>query len=218
MIQCRLAQYSTRHHCESRIAAIPIVTGEFCKWLMRLSCCEVIAQLFLYRFTGPGWQRIVAPPCPNRIFRESQGLGARRSGPPEMMGPSLRCVQRGMSATGKSRHSGNRAPLGHHDIRYPYTACGPTCGALSGHPTPGAWGYRGGYAGGYRIPQPERKFPRKYNALADRSPGRINPDSPLGAPPLGLPISPSVADSIFRRFNVPSQIATHHSPPRGRER
>ena len=27
---------------------------------------------------------------------------------------------------------------------------------------------------------------------------------------LGLPISPSVPDSIFRRFIVPSQIATHH--------
>jgi hypothetical protein len=60
------------------------------------------------------------------------------------------------------------------------------------------------------IPQLACKFPRKYKALTDRSPGRINPDSPLGAPPLGLPISPSVPDSIFRRFNVPSQIATHH--------
>jgi hypothetical protein len=60
------------------------------------------------------------------------------------------------------------------------------------------------------IPQIACKFPRKYKALADRSANRINPDSPLGAPPLKLPISPSVADSNFRRFNVPSQISTHH--------
>ena len=60
------------------------------------------------------------------------------------------------------------------------------------------------------IPQFACKFPRKYKGLADCSANRINPDSPLGAPPLGLPISPSVADSIFRRFNVPSQIATHY--------
>jgi hypothetical protein len=33
VIQCRLAKYSTRYHCESRTAAIPIVTGEFCNWL-----------------------------------------------------------------------------------------------------------------------------------------------------------------------------------------
>jgi hypothetical protein len=86
----------------------------------------------------------------------------------------------------------------------PYPAIG--CSASGGY----AWGYAGGYVWGFRIPQLACKFPRKYKALADRSPGRINPDSPLGATPLGLPISPSVPDSIFRRFIVPSQIATHH--------
>ena len=46
------------------------------------------------------------------------------------------------------------------------------------------------------IPQLACKFPCKYKALADRSATRINRDLPLGAPPLGLPISPSVPDSI----------------------
>jgi hypothetical protein len=55
------------------------------------------------------------------------------------------------------------------------------------------------------IPQLARKFKRKYKALADRWPDGINPYLSLG-----LPISPSVPDSIFRRFIVPSQIATHH--------
>jgi hypothetical protein len=65
-----------------------------------------------------------------------------------------------------------------HDA--PYSAIGrPVSGGY-------AWRYRGGYAGGYRIPQLASKFPRKYKVLADRSPGRINPDLPLGAPPLGL--------------------------------
>jgi hypothetical protein len=40
------------------------------------------------------------------------------------------------------------------------------------------------------IPQLACKFPRKYKALADRSATRINRDSPLRAPPLGLPIVP----------------------------
>src|SRR5262249_15727638 len=35
------------------------------------------------------------------------------------------------------------------------------------------------------IPLPACKLPRKYKALADRSAIRINPDLPLGAPPLG---------------------------------
>jgi hypothetical protein len=61
-----------------------------------------------------------------------------------------------------------------------------------------------------RIPHLACKFSSKYRAIEDRSATRINPDLPLGAPPLGLPISPSVPDSIFRRFNVPSQIAPHH--------
>ena len=52
------------------------------------------------------------------------------------------------------------------------------------------------------IPQLACKCPSEYRALGDRSATRINPDSPLG-----LPISPSAPDSIFRRFNVPSQIA-----------
>src|SRR6516165_7776203 len=60
------------------------------------------------------------------------------------------------------------------------------------------------------IPQLGRKLQCKYNALAYHALTRINPDLPLGAPPLGLPISHSVPDSIFRRFIVPSQIATHH--------
>src|SRR6516162_6736979 len=37
VIQCRRAKYSTRYHCESRTAAIPIVTGEFCNWLFLVS-------------------------------------------------------------------------------------------------------------------------------------------------------------------------------------
>ena len=51
---------------------------------------------------------------------------------------------------------------------------------------------------------------RRVRHLANPLRCAYNPDSPLGAPPLRLPISPSVADSIFRRFNVPSQIALHH--------
>src|SRR6516162_753866 len=39
VIQCRRAKYSTRYHCESRTAAIPIVTGEFCNWLSGESSC-----------------------------------------------------------------------------------------------------------------------------------------------------------------------------------
>ena len=114
------------------------------------------------------------------------------------------------------------APLRHHNIQY------PTPGTQHRHAVPypasgrPAWGYAGvthgvtlGVTLGVSvppscIPQPACKFRCKYKALADRSATGINPDLPLGATPLGLPISPSVADSIFRRFNVPSQIATHH--------
>jgi hypothetical protein len=75
-----------------------------------------------------------------------------------------------------------------HQHVVPYPAIGrPASGGY-------AWGYRGGYAGGYRIPlcipQLACKFPHKYKALADRSASRINPDSPLGAPPLGAPLVP----------------------------
>jgi hypothetical protein len=72
----------------------------------------------------------------------------------------------------------------------------------------------GGYAGGYRIPQlyppARRQIPPQIQG-ASRSLGERNQPrlAPRG-PPLGLPISPSVPDSIFRRFIVPSQIATHH--------
>src|SRR6516162_2758385 len=41
VIQCRRAKYSTRYHCESRTAAIPIVTGEFCNWLQGLDFLTV---------------------------------------------------------------------------------------------------------------------------------------------------------------------------------
>ena len=123
-----------------------------------------------------------------------------------------------MSATGKSRHQAVGPPAQHHHIRYPHTACSTNMWCPSGHPAPGAWGYRGGYAwgyaGGFRTPQ---LYPPPHMQIlmqiqgASRSPGDQNqPHLPLGAPPLGLPISPSVPDSIFRRFNVPSQIATHH--------
>src|SRR6516165_1643496 len=44
VIQCRRAKYSTRYHCESRTAAIPIVTGEFCNWLRFLFVGETMIR------------------------------------------------------------------------------------------------------------------------------------------------------------------------------
>jgi hypothetical protein len=118
-----------------------------------------------------------------------------------------------------TRHVRNRpkhiAQVGHHHIRYPHTVCstktwcpirrhlGDTHGVTLGDT-------HGDSVSPTCIPQLGCKLQCKYNTLVHRAGTRINPDLPLGAPPLGLPISPSVPDSIFRRFIVPSQIATHH--------
>ena len=118
-------------------------------------------------------------------------------------------VQRGMSATDKSRHSGSRAPLRHHYTQYPHTACsanmwcpirssdarhlGDTHGDTEGDTL-------GDTVSPSCIPQLACKFPHKCKALADRSASRINPDSPLGAPPLGLPSFHLRAGFIFPKI------------------
>ena len=94
-----------------------------------------------------------------------------------------------MCATGESRLSGSRAPLGHHTSGIHTRHEVPTCGALS------AIGRRhlgdthgvtlGDTVSPSCIPPLTCKFPRKYKALADRSADRNNPDSPLGDHPSG---------------------------------
>ena len=112
-------------------------------------------------------------------------------------------VQRTLSATGESRHSGSRGPtpkLPHpvstRVMQYQHVVPYPAIGrpASGGY----AWGYAGGSVPPSCIPQPAYKFPRKYRALADRSAIRINPDSPLGLRPLGSSRSTSVPDSFSK--------------------
>ena len=93
----------------------------------------------------------------------------------------------------------------------------PTCGALSSHRTPGIWGirmgYAGGYAGGFRTPQlypPARVQIATQIQSASRSLGDQN--QPRLAPRGSAPRAPNLplrAGFHFRQFIVPSQIATH---------
>ena len=61
------------------------------------------------------------------------------------------------------------------------------------------------------IPLPACKLPRKYKTLADRSAIRINPDLPLGAPPLGP--DPIVTPQCRIHFSKIQCSYSHRSSP-----
>jgi hypothetical protein len=90
--------------------------------------------------------------------------------------------------------------------QFPFFKKGPL-----GRPASGGYagGYAWGYAGGYRIPQlypPARmKIPTQIQNASRLLAGQNQPRLAARAPNF-----PLRADFIFRRFNVPSQIATHH--------
>jgi hypothetical protein len=110
----------------------------------------------------------------------------------------------------------------------------PTRGATSGHPTPGIWGIRMGLRMGIPYPQlyPPAcvQIPTQIQGISNRSPARINPDSPSGPP--SAPIVPHqcrihfptvkdgyiaanrALDEKLERLQRKGCIGTTH-PPRG---